>query len=662
MKLKIKNIIIWPKDETKQKRVIPFETEKVNIITGESHKGKSALVHIIDYCLGSDKCTIPVGIIRDKTLWFAVHFLSDKTELLLARKEPGDQISTDEMYLDEAIKIDISIQPRQNTNRKNVINRLNQLSGFSTERFDSENFSNQFKSAASFRDTSAFQFQPQHIVANPNTLFYKADTFEHQQKLRTVFPLFLGSTTNEILSLEREIKELENNLKVKKLNFNTKKQAVEAWFVDLQTLYLKASDLGLLMNLFDNNIEMSVAKYVSILYEVLENFKNNPIPLYNEGSTEESVSMLSSLLNSEQELQSEINVLKVRLTRLKKLNNSGQGYKETIIDQQSRLEPISWFRNRLNGDICPFCESKNNKALEQIRELEVVSQRLESLSKNITTNDINLDKEIAELVSRIQVKEGLMNSARTVIRETYVKSSEENKQRQSIEDIYRYIGRLEQSLKNVENTSIDSELEKEINKLEEGLRNKQAELREKKQKNQLDNILQRISVLISNYISKLDIDRPDDLVKLDIQNLTVKIVSPESRREDFLWEVGSGANWMGYHLSTLFALHEHFLSLKHNHVPSFLLIDQPSQVYFPEKFPNVGQDITTYQQFEESSEDLKQTRKIFIAASECLRRLQYNIQIIIFEHAPKITWEGIPDIHLVSEWKGENALIPITWN
>ena len=38
---------------------------------------------------------------------------------------------------------------------------------------------------------AAFNFQPQHIVANPYTLFFKADTTEHREKLRIIFPLAL---------------------------------------------------------------------------------------------------------------------------------------------------------------------------------------------------------------------------------------------------------------------------------------------------------------------------------------------------------------------------------------------------------------------------------------------------------------------------------------
>ena len=54
-----------------------------------------------------------------------------------------------------------------------------------------------------------------------------------------------------------------------------------------------------------------------------------------------------------------------------------------------------------------------------------------------------------------------------------------------------------------------------------------------------------------------------------------------SGRPDFLWEIGSGANWLSYHVASMIGLHELFLSQRGNPVPSMLILDQPSQVYFP---------------------------------------------------------------------------------
>jgi hypothetical protein len=73
MQLTILKIILWPKDTAFRPRVIPFEPGKINIISGESGTGKSTLTWIVDYCLGSDKCSIPVGLIRDLAGWFGLH-------------------------------------------------------------------------------------------------------------------------------------------------------------------------------------------------------------------------------------------------------------------------------------------------------------------------------------------------------------------------------------------------------------------------------------------------------------------------------------------------------------------------------------------------------------------------------------------------------------
>ena len=48
--------------------MVKFESGVVNVISGASKTGKSAVVAIIDYCLGSDKCAIPVGVIQETRL------------------------------------------------------------------------------------------------------------------------------------------------------------------------------------------------------------------------------------------------------------------------------------------------------------------------------------------------------------------------------------------------------------------------------------------------------------------------------------------------------------------------------------------------------------------------------------------------------------------
>ena len=120
-------------------------------------------------------------------------------------------------------------------------------------------------------------------------------------------------------------------------------------------------------------------------------------------------------------------------------------------------------------------------------------------------------------------------------------------------------------------------------------------------------------------------------------------------RQDYLWEIGSGANWMGYHIATLLSLHEHFLTVPRSPVPSFLLIDQPSQVYFPEGVPD------------DSSTDVEGVRRVFRALEEFRSATEGAVQVVVTEHAGRNTWAECPDVEAVATWRQGEALIPDAW-
>jgi hypothetical protein len=84
----------------------------------------------------------------------------------------------------------------KNTNAPAVKAMLDRLAGLTSLGFEPGSES-AFKARPSFRDLMAFTFQPQNIVANPNVMFFKADTTEHREKLKTIFPYVLGAITAE---------------------------------------------------------------------------------------------------------------------------------------------------------------------------------------------------------------------------------------------------------------------------------------------------------------------------------------------------------------------------------------------------------------------------------------------------------------------------------
>lgn len=95
MKFQIKSVILWPRDTSKMLRRVDFRCGQLNVISGVSRTGKSAIIPIIDYCLGSDKCTIPTGIIRDSTEWFGIIVMTNEGEKLFARRDGSFQFEWD---------------------------------------------------------------------------------------------------------------------------------------------------------------------------------------------------------------------------------------------------------------------------------------------------------------------------------------------------------------------------------------------------------------------------------------------------------------------------------------------------------------------------------------------------------------------------------------
>ncbi|TKH39085.1 hypothetical protein C1I59_07520 [Paenibacillus polymyxa] len=83
MKSRIEAIIILNNEE--EKRFVDLN-EGMNIISGESKTGKSALVEIIDYCFCSSQSTIPKGKITDFASIFSLILVIDSKRYILARK------------------------------------------------------------------------------------------------------------------------------------------------------------------------------------------------------------------------------------------------------------------------------------------------------------------------------------------------------------------------------------------------------------------------------------------------------------------------------------------------------------------------------------------------------------------------------------------------
>src|SRR5258708_2080737 len=161
MKFQIREIILWSKRSVLAPRRLLFEPGSVNVISGSSRTGKSAIIPIIDYCLGSDKCAIPVMTIRDACEWFGVLVETEIGQMLLARREPGTQKSTGDMFILEAPNVIIPeriAQPNADVSR--VKRMLDELAGLINLYFSFKNTTSRYLLNTPFSHLGPFFFPP----------------------------------------------------------------------------------------------------------------------------------------------------------------------------------------------------------------------------------------------------------------------------------------------------------------------------------------------------------------------------------------------------------------------------------------------------------------------------------------------------------------------
>lgn len=154
----------------------------------------------------------------------------------------------------------------------------------------------------------------------------------------------------------------------------------------------------------------------------------------------------------------------------------------------------------------------------------------------------------------------------------------------------------------------------------------------------------------------LDAEWPDAPVQLVVNDLTIKVLHAD--REDYLWEIGSGANWLAYHVAVTLALQRFFIETPHHPVPSLLVYDQPSQVYFPRGFDEAD---TPSQIGRTRDEDIAAVRAVFEAVGKEVVRARGGLQVIILDHAGPDVWGDIEGVVLAEEWRGVTKLVPDSW-
>jgi len=646
MQFQILKLILWPRSHVHQPRILQFQPGVVNVISGASKTGKSAVIPIIDYCLASEKCAIPVGVIRDQCEWFGVLIQTDEGQKLFARREPGDQQVTNDMFVVEGDVVAIPSRIElKNTTSDNVKRQLDRLAGLPQLELEPGS-ERPFKARPSFRDLAAFNFQPQNIVANPGVLFFKADTTEHREKLKSIFPYVLGAVTPALLQVRHELELARADLRRKETALLRMRRASSDWLHEAQTWFLKAVQLGLAP---PGQVPDSAPSLLDALRAML---KEQLPPPASPAQVDSVLAHLAELRSQERSVAETMMRHRQRLTEIRRLRESGQNYGDALRLQRDRLAISEWLRNRAISGSIEVLELTQHSA----QKLDSLCAALQTVEANAETYPMFTDTLSAEFVEQqrsLHVESEALAAIRTRIEALEGESETAKQSSADLRAIDRFLGNLEQALKVYDRSDDHSPLEEEVNALRERTESLAREASEAATQMKIKIALDRLEGLTSRVVPKLDAEWKNAPIRLDIKELTVQVKRKD--RSDYLWEVGSGANWLAYHVAMTLALQQYFLQFKRHPAPALLVYDQPSQVYFPKQedlISSVGA---------ENSDDIKAVRSVFKVLGDATLKAEGKLQVIVLDHAHTDVWGDLDGVSLTAEWRGDEKLVPVHW-
>lgn len=649
MKFEIKKIILWPRSKEHKYREIEFYSNKVNIITGASRTGKSAIIPIIDYCLGSSECTIPVDTIRDACEWFGLLINLGDGQLLICRKEPEDKIQSTEMYMQRSNKIVIPEIVKSNTNTKSVKDTLNEIFSMSfleMKRIDEKVAG--FASRPSYRDCMAFLFQPQNIVANSDVLFYKTETTEHRNKLKEIFPYVLGAITPEMLAKMKEIERKEKNLQTLERKYKIIEEETNSWRTEVESWLNLAYEYGFTDKKYNDEYE-----FEELIREMEEvSCKNVESAKILSKNIKDISDEIVNLKKEEKIKSAQLFELNKRYRDMKKLYNTANEYSKSLETQRDRLEITDWIKDKISlEESCPICGNNFNNAKNEIENLSICIDEIHQQQDKVGKIPVVFERELNEVQKEIEETTKDIENIQIKIGEKFNYIQQNNERQYTTTELARFLGKLENAVQTYKRIGRDSELENAILELNTEIANLKKDVDPRNIEKRKKEALEIIQGFTKKIVSKFDVEHPERDIQFDTRDLALKIID-ENERGNYLSEIGSASNWLAYHISIMLAFQQYFQTVGVVKIPNFIVIDQPSQVYFPQ-ISNKNYTI--------ENEDKEAVRKIFKAMSDFIEYSNSNLQIIITEHAEEEIWLGIENTKLIERWRNGNKLVPLEW-
>ncbi len=641
--MQILDIILY--GENGRQRVLSFDIGKVNIITGDSKTGKTAIIDIVDYCLGSGDFKVAEGVVREYVWWYAVRYQLKQGQILVARPNPIKyaRSASDVYFLQgDTVSIPNFSDLKANISLDILLQKLANIIGIDEYTHQAEGYTRP-ETPVTFKHSRFYCFQPQTDIDQRDFLFYnqKKDIWT-EQAMKDTLPYFLGAIETESIKLKRQLADKIRNANRLERELKEAEAVVVKTMGQVFELINEAKQVGLLqINKVPKDQEegLKMLQIISI-QDILQEASN----VENE--------VIISLQAQREAISKELDRIKQTIKATENYQKEAQGYESEAGYQALRLESVNIYPKgkEVNNSICPLC----NQDLEnKIPTVEQIEKSLLGLQTNLAVTKKERPK-LKQYLDSLYAERSELVSKNQDIEKSIIAIYKENEQAKRLKDLNirkgRVLGRISLYLESKIEVSDFSETKQKISLLRGEIDTLQNQLSLEDKDDKLEGILDQLSVQMTSWAKELKLEFEDRTIKFDIKKLTLFIISAERKiRFD---QTGSGENWVAYHLLIHFALHKYF-ALNQRPTPNFLILDQMSQAYFPPE-----KDLKGNGEIEQSEDDIA-IKRFFDFVFRRTEELEGKMQTIIIDHA-KLNDEKFTG-SIKEEWRNGAKLVPVEW-
>ena len=616
----------------------------LNIVTGNSATGKSALLDMVEYCLGRDTLIIPVGPITDTVVWYGLLIQLDHQQAFVGRPRPDPGRLSNQRAM---LEFGVDLQAPQfsalivNCDTTAVREQLGRSIGIDENLTDGVGGSLSFD--ANLGHAVLLCMQRQSEIANRDFLFHRQGEEGMHRAIQETLPYFIGAVGRDRAILRQQLLVAKRALRDTEAQLQLAEAADEQLTVNVRGLLAEA----IAASLIDRDIPDGSVAALSALAQVVTT-RVSEVPLDDDEAVERQ-----RLMRRRDDLRQSLRQAGENRGILEALERDEAQFEGVVGQQISRLRSLELVGNHADEETteCPICGTRLAEPDPTLGELMQAATHLKAqagsfgLAKPRRLQALEAVRDQSERIrSEIHGVQEAIDALEATRRAT-------NTGRTFAERQAFLQGRIQHYLETASRTDAQA-----LDALRDRVRLRglavaqlEMQLDPDEEREQLLSRLAIIGQDMTTWAQILALEHTGSGVRLDLKRLTV--VADTSSGPAALMRIGAAGNWIGYHLVAHLGLHKYFID-QDRPVPHFLMLDQLTQAYYPS-------DVDREAGIPVKDNDRTAVHQLFELIATVVQGLDNSLQVIVCDHA------NLPDKwfqeSIIANWRNGERLIPDDW-